>query len=111
MLNFSLDFKTRVFLEVLSNLRCCIFLLLADVAVSAFFMCFFFFVSCLTDNFAHRTAVRHALANDKEWQGKFISPVLPLIEKQHNEVAYLVPWCQLGKPPKEGGELIFSFTD
>uniref|UniRef100_A0A8V0YMM3 Nipsnap homolog 3A n=1 Tax=Gallus gallus TaxID=9031 RepID=A0A8V0YMM3_CHICK len=54
------------------------------------------------DNFAHRTAVRHALANDKEWQGKFISPVLPLIEKQHNEVAYLVPWCQLGKPPKEG---------
>uniref|UniRef100_A0A8V0YG93 Nipsnap homolog 3A n=1 Tax=Gallus gallus TaxID=9031 RepID=A0A8V0YG93_CHICK len=56
-----------------------------------------------SDNFAHRTAVRHALANDKEWQGKFISPVLPLIEKQHNEVAYLVPWCQLGKPPKEGG--------
>ncbi|XP_029861420.1 protein NipSnap homolog 3A isoform X1 [Aquila chrysaetos chrysaetos] len=55
------------------------------------------------DNFAHRTAVRHALANDKDWQGKFISPALPLIEKQHNEVAYLVPWCQLGKPPKEGG--------
>ncbi|XP_015705084.1 protein NipSnap homolog 3A-like [Coturnix japonica] len=55
------------------------------------------------DNFAHRTAVRHALANDKEWQGQFISSALPLIEKQHNEVAYLVPWCQLGKPPKEGG--------
>ncbi|XP_014115116.1 PREDICTED: protein NipSnap homolog 3A isoform X1 [Pseudopodoces humilis] len=55
------------------------------------------------DNFAHRTAVRHALANDKDWQGKFISAALPLIEKQHNEVAYLVPWCQLGKPPKEGG--------
>uniref|UniRef100_A0A8V0YUF7 Nipsnap homolog 3A n=1 Tax=Gallus gallus TaxID=9031 RepID=A0A8V0YUF7_CHICK len=59
------------------------------------------------DNFAHRTAVRHALANDKEWQGKFISPVLPLIEKQHNEVAYLVPWCQLGKPPKEGVHVIW----
>ncbi|KAM7025229.1 protein NipSnap homolog 3A [Acridotheres tristis] len=55
------------------------------------------------DNFAHRTAVRHALANDKEWQGKLISVILPLVEKQHNEVAYLVPWCQLGKPPKEGG--------
>ncbi|XP_061874424.1 protein NipSnap homolog 3A isoform X2 [Colius striatus] len=55
------------------------------------------------DNFAHRTAVRQALAKDKDWQGKFLSPVLPLIEKQHNEVAYLVPWCQLGKPPKEGG--------
>ncbi|XP_074389502.1 protein NipSnap homolog 3A isoform X2 [Zonotrichia albicollis] len=56
-----------------------------------------------SDNFAHRTAVRHALANDKDWQGKFISAALPLVEKQHNEVAYLVPWCQLGKPPKEGG--------
>ncbi|XP_061310986.1 protein NipSnap homolog 3A [Pezoporus flaviventris] len=55
------------------------------------------------DNFAHRAVVRHALANDKDWQGKFISPALPLIEKQYNEVAYLVPWCQLGKPPKEGG--------
>ncbi|XP_068857547.1 protein NipSnap homolog 3A [Aphelocoma coerulescens] len=55
------------------------------------------------DNFAHRTAVRHALANDKDWQGKFISVVRPMMEKQHNEVAYLVPWCQLGKPPKEGG--------
>ncbi|NXR07828.1 NPS3A protein, partial [Semnornis frantzii] len=55
------------------------------------------------DSFAHRTAVRHALANDKDWQGKFISSALPLIEKQHNEVAYMVPWCELGKPPKEGG--------
>ncbi|XP_066844586.1 protein NipSnap homolog 3A isoform X2 [Anser cygnoides] len=55
------------------------------------------------DNFAHRTAVRKALANDKDWQGKFISPALTCIEKQHNEVAYLVPWCQLGKPSKEGG--------
>ncbi|NXX05712.1 NPS3A protein, partial [Larus smithsonianus] len=55
------------------------------------------------ENFAQRTAVRHALANDNDWQGKFISAALPLMEKQHNEVAYLVPWCQLGKPPKEGG--------
>ncbi|OXB73738.1 UNVERIFIED_CONTAM: hypothetical protein H355_007409 [Colinus virginianus] len=57
----------------------------------------------LVYNFAHRSAVRHALTNDKEWQRQFISPALPLIEKQHNEVAYLVPWCQLGKPPREGG--------
>lgn len=71
----------------------------------------FGFFSFLTDSFAHRTTVRHALANDKDWQGKFISAALPLMEKQHNEVAYLVPWCQLGKPPKEGGELIFSFAD
>ncbi|XP_053909450.1 protein NipSnap homolog 3A isoform X2 [Cuculus canorus] len=54
------------------------------------------------DNFAHRTAVRRALANDKDWQGR-LSQVLPLVEKQANEVAYLVPWCQLEKPPKEGG--------
>ncbi|NXU50296.1 NPS3A protein, partial [Turnix velox] len=55
------------------------------------------------ENFAHRTAVRQALANDSDWQGKFISAAVPLMEKQHNEIAYLVPWCQLGKPPKEGG--------
>ncbi|XP_065512784.1 protein NipSnap homolog 3A isoform X4 [Caloenas nicobarica] len=55
------------------------------------------------DNFAHRAAVRRALANDKAWQETLLSRFLPLVEKQHNEVAYLVPWCQLGKPPKEGG--------
>ncbi|XP_030322568.1 protein NipSnap homolog 3A isoform X2 [Calypte anna] len=59
------------------------------------------------DNFAHRTSVRHALANDKDWQEKFLSKALPLIEVQHNEVAYLVPWCQLGKPPKEGVHVIW----
>ncbi|XP_062454922.1 protein NipSnap homolog 3A [Rhea pennata] len=55
------------------------------------------------DNFAHRAAVRTAVANDKDWQEKLITPLLTFVEKQHNEVAYLVPWCQLGKPPKEGG--------
>ncbi|XP_059580570.1 protein NipSnap homolog 3A [Alligator mississippiensis] len=55
------------------------------------------------DNFAHRAAVRKAIANDKEWQEKFISPVLPFLEKQYNEIVYLVPWCELGKPPQEGG--------
>ncbi|XP_053824712.1 protein NipSnap homolog 3A isoform X2 [Vidua chalybeata] len=59
------------------------------------------------DNFAHRTAVWHALANDKDWQGKFISEALPLVEKQHNEVVYLVPWCQLGKPSKKGVHVLW----
>ncbi|XP_038258064.1 protein NipSnap homolog 3A isoform X2 [Dermochelys coriacea] len=55
------------------------------------------------DNFAHRAEVRKAVANDKEWQGKFISPVLPFLNKQNNEIVYLVPWCEIGKPSKEGG--------
>ncbi|XP_074850711.1 protein NipSnap homolog 3A isoform X1 [Carettochelys insculpta] len=55
------------------------------------------------DNFAHRAEVRRAVANDKEWQEKFISPVLPFLTKQNNEIVYLVPWCEIGKPPKEGG--------
>ncbi|XP_048194355.1 protein NipSnap homolog 3A-like [Perognathus longimembris pacificus] len=53
------------------------------------------------DNFAHRTAVRKALAEDKNWQEQFLLPNLPLIDKQESEITYLVPWCKLGKPPKE----------
>ncbi|XP_058428357.1 protein NipSnap homolog 3A-like [Marmota monax] len=54
------------------------------------------------DNFAHRTAVRKALAKDKEWQEQFLIPNLALIDKQESEITYLVPWCKLEKPPKEG---------
>ncbi|MBZ3882933.1 Protein NipSnap-like protein 3A [Sciurus carolinensis] len=54
------------------------------------------------DNFAHRTAVRKALAEDKEWQEQFLIPNLALIDKQESEITYLVPWCKLEKPPKEG---------
>ncbi|KAL8202960.1 UNVERIFIED_CONTAM: Protein NipSnap 3B [Gekko kuhli] len=53
------------------------------------------------DNFAHRAAVRKAIASDKEWQGK-LSAILPLLKKMDMEIAYLVPWCELGTPPKEG---------
>lgn len=56
----------------------------------------------LIDNFAHRTKVRKALAKDKEWQEQFLIQNLALIDKQENEIAYLVPWCKLEKPPKEG---------
>ncbi|XP_040142053.1 protein NipSnap homolog 3A isoform X6 [Ictidomys tridecemlineatus] len=54
------------------------------------------------ENFAHRTAVRKALAKDKEWQEQFLIPNLALIDKQESEITYLVPWCKLEKPPKEG---------
>ncbi|CAO2580815.1 Protein NipSnap homolog 3B [Lemmus lemmus] len=53
------------------------------------------------DNFAHRTAVRKALANDKEWQEQFLIPNLALIDEQEVEITYLVPWCKIGTPPKE----------
>ncbi|XP_060009343.1 protein NipSnap homolog 3A isoform X1 [Lagenorhynchus albirostris] len=54
------------------------------------------------DNFAHRTEVQKALAKDKEWQEQFLIPNLALIDKQESEITYLVPWCKLEKPPKEG---------
>ncbi|KAI5942270.1 protein NipSnap homolog 3A-like isoform X1 [Manis javanica] len=54
------------------------------------------------DNFAHRAEVRKALAKDKEWQEQFLIPNLPLIDEHQNEITYLVPWCKLEKPPKEG---------
>ncbi|XP_020027634.1 protein NipSnap homolog 3A-like isoform X2 [Castor canadensis] len=54
------------------------------------------------DNFAHRAAVRKALAKDKVWQEQFLIPNLALIDKQESEIAYLVPWCKIEKPPKNG---------
>lgn len=61
------------------------------------------------DSFAHRTAVRTALTQDEQWQEKYISKMLPLLEKQENEIAYLVPWCKLEKPEKEGVYEMVSF--
>uniref|UniRef100_A0A8C2VVH4 Protein NipSnap homolog 3A-like n=1 Tax=Chinchilla lanigera TaxID=34839 RepID=A0A8C2VVH4_CHILA len=53
------------------------------------------------DNFAHRTAVRKALAKDKEWQEQFLIPNLAHIDKQEIEITYLVPWCKIERPAKE----------
>ncbi|ELW64567.1 protein NipSnap homolog 3A [Tupaia chinensis] len=53
------------------------------------------------DNFTHRTKVRKAIADDKEWQ-QALTPNLAHIDIQENEIAYLVPWCKIEKPPKEG---------
>lgn len=63
---------------------------------------FFLLLFSPIDNYAHRTAVRKALAQHKEWQEQFLIPNLALMEKQESEITYLVPWCKLEKPPKEG---------
>ncbi|XP_006886966.1 PREDICTED: protein NipSnap homolog 3A [Elephantulus edwardii] len=61
------------------------------------------------DNFAHRTKVRKALAEDKEWQEKFLIPNLFHVDEQEFEIAYLVPWCKIEKPPKEGVYELVTF--
>ncbi|XP_060092512.1 protein NipSnap homolog 3A-like [Heteronotia binoei] len=61
------------------------------------------------DSFAQRTAVREALAKDQEWQEKYMSQMLPLLNKQENEITYLVPWCELGSPPKDGVYELVTF--
>lgn len=61
------------------------------------------------DNHAHRTEVRKALAKDKEWQEQFLIPNLALLDKQESEITYLVPWCKLEKPPKEGVYELVTF--
>ncbi|XP_077201503.1 protein NipSnap homolog 3A-like [Paroedura picta] len=61
------------------------------------------------DSFAQRAAVRAALAKDQEWQEKYMSQMLPLLTKQKNEIAYLVPWCELGSPPKDGVYELVTF--
>ncbi|XP_032745818.1 protein NipSnap homolog 3A-like isoform X1 [Rattus rattus] len=54
------------------------------------------------DSYAQRAAVYKALAKDNDWQERFLIPNLPFIDKQESEITYLVPWCKLGTPPKEG---------
>ncbi|KAM9330664.1 protein NipSnap homolog 3A-like [Gastrophryne carolinensis] len=61
------------------------------------------------DSFAHRLAVRAKLSQDTNWQESYISKAMPMVDKQHNEVAYLVPWCKLQKPEKEGVYEMVSF--
>uniref|UniRef100_H0VEH1 NIPSNAP domain-containing protein n=1 Tax=Cavia porcellus TaxID=10141 RepID=H0VEH1_CAVPO len=46
--------------------------------------------------------VRKALTKDKEWQEQFLGPNLAHIDKQECEITYLVPWCKIEKPTKEG---------
>ncbi|XP_028661737.2 LOW QUALITY PROTEIN: protein NipSnap homolog 3A [Erpetoichthys calabaricus] len=61
------------------------------------------------DSYAQRTAVRAALAKDHDWMSKYISKMMPMLNSQDSEVNYLVPWCKLGKPPKQGVYELVSF--
>lgn len=65
---------------------------------------------CPLDNFAHQTEVRKAVAKDKEWQ-QIIVPNLALIDEQENEITYLVPWCKLEKPAREGKSFPLSYFE
>ncbi|KAM4710243.1 protein NipSnap homolog 3A [Discoglossus pictus] len=61
------------------------------------------------DSFAHRAAIRSKLSADKDWQEKYISTAFPFVDKQDNEIAYLVPWSNIEKPEKEGVYEMVSF--
>ncbi|XP_063776496.1 protein NipSnap homolog 3A isoform X2 [Pseudophryne corroboree] len=61
------------------------------------------------DSFAHRSAVRAKLPQDREWQGDFLAKALTMIETMTNEIAYLVPWCKLQRPEKEGVYELVTF--
>ncbi|KAG7458924.1 hypothetical protein MATL_G00225670 [Megalops atlanticus] len=54
------------------------------------------------DSYAQRAGVRAALAQDPQWIEQYISKAMPMLTSQDNEVTYLVPWCKIEKPPKEG---------
>ncbi|KAM8960541.1 protein NipSnap homolog 3A-like [Pelodytes ibericus] len=61
------------------------------------------------DSFAQRIAVRAKLSQDKDFTEKYIAKALPMMEKQDNEIAYLVPWCKLQKSEKAGVYELVSF--
>ncbi|XP_010864799.1 protein NipSnap homolog 3A [Esox lucius] len=55
------------------------------------------------ESYAQRAAVRASLARDPVWIEEYISKAMPMLTSQDNEVNYLVPWCKVERPPKEGG--------
>uniref|UniRef100_A0A8C5LQT2 NIPSNAP domain-containing protein n=1 Tax=Leptobrachium leishanense TaxID=445787 RepID=A0A8C5LQT2_9ANUR len=60
-------------------------------------------------SFAERTAVRTKLAQDNDFMEKYVAKTFPLIEKQDNEITYLVPWSKLEKPEKPGVYELVTF--
>ncbi|KAJ8262099.1 hypothetical protein GJAV_G00162160 [Gymnothorax javanicus] len=54
------------------------------------------------DSYAQRAEAREALARNMEWMEDYIAKAIPMLASQDNEVAYLVPWCTVKKPPKKG---------
>ncbi|XP_053558601.1 protein NipSnap homolog 3A [Bombina bombina] len=62
------------------------------------------------DSFAHRTEVRTKLFQDKDWLDKYISKAIPMVDKQDNEIVYLVPWCKMQTPEKQGVYEMVTFS-
>ncbi|XP_023230946.1 protein NipSnap homolog 3B-like [Centruroides sculpturatus] len=54
------------------------------------------------DNYAHRTKVRKALAEDEKWQNEFIKKAAPMWMDQKNSIMMLLPWSQLITPSQKG---------
>ncbi|XP_018615098.1 protein NipSnap homolog 3B-like [Scleropages formosus] len=61
------------------------------------------------DSYAHKAAVRAAVASDPQWMEQCISKVLPMLTSQDLEAAYLIPWCKIEKPPKKGVYELVTF--
>lgn len=55
------------------------------------------------DSYSARAAVRSSLAVDPDWLQQYVSKAIPMLSKQTNEVAQLLPWRPLLAPPQEGG--------
>ncbi|XP_043571514.1 protein NipSnap homolog 3A isoform X1 [Chiloscyllium plagiosum] len=60
-------------------------------------------------SYKERSAVREALATNKDWQQNYISKMLPMLLNQTNEIVYMVPWAELGEAPKKGVYELVSY--
>nr|XP_061813055.1 protein NipSnap homolog 3B-like [Nerophis lumbriciformis] len=60
------------------------------------------------ESYAHRTAVRSALAQDERWMNEYIVHAMPMLARQDNRVVALLPWSSISAPPRLGG--IFELT-
>ncbi|XP_030831216.1 protein NipSnap homolog 3A [Strongylocentrotus purpuratus] len=63
------------------------------------------------DCFAHRTAVRAALAKDKVWHASYFSEAVQMIDAQENASGRLLPWKPLqDQPLKEGVYALWNYV-
>ena len=62
------------------------------------------------DNFAHRTAVRAALAEDSHWQESYFQKITKMMWKQDNVILKAIPDVPLLTEPRKEGGMMFSFV-
>ncbi|XP_061690419.1 protein NipSnap homolog 3A [Syngnathoides biaculeatus] len=55
------------------------------------------------ESFGQRAAVRAALARDERWIQEYVSRAIPMLARQDNQVASLLPWSRICAPPHHGG--------